>query len=154
MTISTISSVAVVGICRSLAVVTMAVTISMAVSMTITSVSSVAVVGVSISRPLAVVAVVTITAIAIASVARLSSSFWLSNSHSRCLSLPLAIVAMVSIAAIAIARLSSSGSLGFPLAIVSMAVAVTVPTVAIARLCNNHSEEGEGKKGQEFHGVF
>merc|ERR1719500_1506450 len=130
-----------------------------------TSVSSVAIVG--ISRPLSIIAVVTVTAIAITSVARLSSSFWLSNSHSRCLSLPLAIVAMVSIAAIstmavaistisaiAIARLSSSGSLGFPLAIVSMAVAMTIPAVAIARLCNNHSEEGEGKEDQEFHGVF
>merc|ERR1712055_1170567 len=102
--------------------------------MTITSVSSVAIVGISISRPLAIIAVVTISAIAIA-----------------------------TISAIAIARLSSSGSLGFPLAIVSMAVAVTIPAVAIAmavaavaiaRLCNNHSEEGEGKKGQEFHGVF
>merc|ERR1719348_759794 len=100
MTISTVSSVAVVGIRRSLAVVAMTVTISMAISMTISTVSSVAVVGISISGPLAIVAVVTISAIAIASVAtmvvvsvaRLSSSLRLSNSS--CLSFPLAIVAM------------------------------------------------------------
>merc|ERR1711951_310117 len=103
ITISTVSSVAVVCIRRSLAVGAMAIAISMAVSMTISSVSSVAVVGISISRPLAIVAVVTISAIAIASiatmavvsVARLGSSFWLSNSS--CLGLPFAIVAMVSI---------------------------------------------------------
>merc|ERR1711887_356135 len=141
MTITSVSSVAVVGIRRSLAVaVAMAITISMAVSMTISSVSSVSVVGISISRPLAVaIAVVTISAIAIASVstmavisvARLGSSFWLSNSHSSCLSVPLAIVAMVSIptisvtiSAIAIARLGSSSSLSFPLAIIAMAIAV------------------------------
>merc|ERR1711874_203459 len=127
-TITSVSSVAVVGIRRSLAVaVAMAITISMAVSMTISSVSSVSVVGISISRPLAItIAVVTISAMAVVSVARLGSSFWISNSHSSCLSLPLAIVAMVSIPAIsvtvaaiaistiAIARLSSS--LSFPLA--------------------------------------
>merc|ERR1712212_1022415 len=98
------------------------------------TISSVSVVGISISRPLAIaIAVVTISAIAIASVstmavvsvARLGSSIWLSNSHSSCLSLPLAIVAMVSIPAISIARLSSS--LSFPLAIIAMAVAVTIP---------------------------
>merc|ERR1719391_1965126 len=126
--------------------------------MTISSISSVAVVGISISGPLAIVSVVTISAIAIASVAtmavvsvaRLGSSFWLSNSS--CLGLPLAIVAVVSIPAvaistIAIARLSSSGSL--PLAIIAMTVAMAIPA-----LCDNHSEEGEGKKDQKFHGVL
>merc|ERR1712106_1225665 len=112
MTISSVSSVAVVGISRSLAV-------AVAMSMTISSVSSVAIVGVSISRPLAIaIAVVTISAIA--SVARLSSSVWLSNSHSSCLSLPLAIaIAMVSIPAI------------------SVTMAVTISTIAIARLSSS-----------------
>merc|ERR1719222_1742407 len=80
-----------------------------------------------------VASVATVAISAIVSVARLGSSSWLS--------LPLAIIAMVSVSAISV------------MAVATMST-VAIATIAVARLSNNHSEEGEGKKDQEFHDVL
>merc|ERR1712106_1017152 len=88
-------------------------------------------IGFSISRPLTIVSMMTITAMSIA-ISMTISITWLSSCGSFSISRSLAIVSMVTISTIA------------------MSISMTV-TVAISRLSNSHTQEGQRDSNQNIH---
>ena len=61
----------------------------------------------------------------------------------------------VSVAvAVAVAAVATVATVAAAVAASTVATVATVATIAVARLSNNHSEEGEGKKDLRKRGVF